>query len=564
MKASKRRFAPVALLTVLALLLVACGGGDDDKSGGDRSTTSSTAGETSGAGTLVLGAEQEFDCADWIASCAGAVWGLFTMQEHTIPRVFNYEKQGDDWVEVPSPLLVDMPTVSDVGGKQVVTYRINPGAVWSDGEPITSTDFKYTVDEIVNGEDVYDQTGYADIESVDDSDPKTAVVTFKKQYASWRALFAAAYGVLPAHILDGKDRAEEMADGYDWSGGPWIADWQKGVQVVLTPNPNYWGEKPKLQKVIFKFLADTASEFQAYKNGEVLAIYPEAQLDAIEQIKETTGDSNAYVTDETGNIEALWMNNAKFPFDSVAVRQAVGYALDRDAIVNRLFGDVGVTKAVQTLNPPIVSRYADRQAWSGYTLQPQRVEQIMTADGWKKGNDGVWAKDGKKAAFTVATTSGNQRRELTLQIVQEQLREQGFKVTIRNQEAGDLFGKALPNGDYQLVLYANVATSLDPGLCTIACSKNIPSKRNKFSGQNVQRINVPALDPLLETVDSSIDTAVRIDSSKKADQIMAQEQVSLPLDPLPNIVLWSKRIQGEVGDNPILGPFWNMNTWTVG
>jgi peptide/nickel transport system substrate-binding protein len=561
-KHSRRWIVLVAVVSALAMVVAACGG-SDDKSGSGSSTTAATSGEQSGPGTLVLGAEQEMECADWIASCAGSAWGVYVMEEHTIPRVFDYAKQGDDWVEVPSPLVTTMPTVADVGGKQVVTYTINPAAVWSDGEPITSTDFKYTAEQIRDGDDIYDKTGYTNIESVDDSNPKVAVVTFSESFAGWRQLFSALYGVFPSHLLQGKDRAKAMTNGYDWSGGPWIADWQKGVQVVLTPNPNYWGEKPKVQKVIFKFLADTAAEFQAFKSGEVLAIYPQPQLDAVAQIKKGLPDSNSFVTDDTANVEALWMNNAKFPLDSVAVRQAMAYSIDRDAIVARLFGDIGVTKAVQTLNPPIQSRYADTQAYAGYTLQPGKVESLMTGDGWAKGSDGIWAKNGKKASMTVITTTGNKRRELTEQIVQEQLKAQGFQISIKNQEAGDLFGTTLPAGNYQLGLYAQIATSLDPGLCTIACSQNIPSKANKNSGQNWQRINVPALDPLLQTVDTSIDNAVRIDSSKKADQVMAQEQVTLPLDPLPNIVLWSKRIQGAVGDNPILGPFWNMNTWTV-
>ena len=78
--------------------------------------------------------------------------------------------------------------------KQVVTYKINPDAKWSDGEPITSRDFKYTWDQIVTQQDIYDTTGYNLIESVDDSDPATAVVTYKSPYASWKGLFGAVSG----------------------------------------------------------------------------------------------------------------------------------------------------------------------------------------------------------------------------------------------------------------------------------------------------------------------------------------------------------------------------------
>lgn len=569
---TKRSLVLVALFAVLALVLAACGG-SSSKTGSKPSGGGTTGGKVPTGGTLVLGAEQEPDCADWIASCAGASWGLYTIQEHTMPRVFDYVKKNGAWTEVPSPLLAAMPVATTKGGKQVVTYKLNPKAVWSDGEPITSTDFKYTWTQIATGEDIYDKTGYQNIESVDASSPATVVVTFTAAdpakpsttgpYASWKALFAGLYGVFPSHLLEGKDRDAEMANGYSWSGGPWIAKWDKGVQVTLTPNARYWGEKPKLDKVIFKFLADTAAEFAAFKSNEVSAIYPQPQLDAVTEIQGGLSGANSYFTADTGNVEALWVNNAKAPFDSKAVRQAFAYAISRDVIVNRLFGALGVKKAVQTLNPPILSKYADLTAYSNYKLNLSKVNSLMQGDGWTKNASGIWEKGGQAANLEIKSTAGNKRRELTEQILQEQLKAAGFSLTISNQKAGDLFGTQLPAGDYQLSLYAQVATSLDPGLCSIACSANIPTDANGNAGQNWQRIDVAALDPLLRKVDTSIDDSVRVKSSKAADKVMAEDQVSLPLDPLPNILLWSKKIVGPVADNPVLGMFWNVNQWGV-
>jgi len=146
-----------------------------------------------------------------------------------MPRVFDYAKKNGVWTEVPNILVTKAPTVKTVGGKQVVTYDLNPKAVWSDGQPITATDFKYTWDQIAHGTDIYDTTGYDKIESVDDSKPAQPVVTFKEPYASWKGLFGGGlYGIFPSHILQGKDRDAAMKDGYDWSGGPWLAKWTKG------------------------------------------------------------------------------------------------------------------------------------------------------------------------------------------------------------------------------------------------------------------------------------------------------------------------------------------------
>jgi peptide/nickel transport system substrate-binding protein len=483
------------------------------------------------------------------------------MQAHTMPRSFEMVKENGDWVYKPSNLLQGEPTLQ-VGPPQVVTYKINPAAKWSDGVPITSTDFKYTWDQVANGKSIYDRTGYQDIQGVDDSKPDTAVVTYKKSYGGWKGLFGGQYGVFPSHILQGKDRDALMKDGYNWSGGPWlIQSWQKGVSVTLVPNANYWGQKPHLDKVIFQFVPDTASEFQAFKTGQVQAIYPQPQPDAVAAIQGGLPDANATYTADTANLEALWFNNAKFPFDSKAVRQAVGYALDRNAIVQRLFGPVGVKSPMQTLDPPILKQFTDTSAWSQYKLDLRKVDQLMTGDGWTKGSDGLWAKGGKTADIEIKTTAGNKRRELTEQIVQDQLKTAGFKVTTNNQKAGDLFGTQLPAGDFAVGLYAQVATQLDPADCALFCSANIPTAANGNSGQNWQRVNIPAVDPLLSTVDSALDVSARATADKQAMKILADNNVALPIDPLPNILLWSKRIVGDVADHPIFSMFWNMNTW---
>jgi len=552
---------------ILAIVLAACGSSSGSKSGGDgtSTTTKAAATPTSGNGTLVIGAEQEMDCADWIASCAGSSWGVWEMEEHTMPRVFEYEKDASGtWQNVPSILMAEMPTVTQVNGKQTVTYKINPNAVWSDKEPITSEDFKYTWEQIAKGKDIYDKSGYDKIESVDSSDPKTAVVTFSSPYGSWPGLFGGGlYGLLPSHILEGKNRSKMMAGGYDFSGGPWIAKWHHGVDVTLTPNPNWYGNKPKLSKVIFRFVPDTAAEFQAFKSGEVLAIYPQPQLDAVDAIKKGLPNSQKQITTETPNAEALWMNNDKFPFDSLAVRQAFAYSIDRKAIVERLFGDLGVDTPQNSLNPPIQSEYQDNAAFAVYELNTDKVNSLMTGDGWKKNGSGIWAKNGKAATITINSTTENKRRELTEQVIQQQARDAGFDVKIKNQTAADLFGKTLPQGTYQLGLYAQVATSLEPGLCSIACSTNIPSKANDNSGQNWQRINVPGLDEQLQIVDTSSDKQARITASKAGDKLMGDNMVSLPIDPLPNISLWSNRIQGVKGDNPIFAMFWNLDEWSL-
>lgn len=557
----------LASVFALSLLAAACGDDEDDDaspSGTEAEGPESTEGASGNqGGTLVIGAEQEPDCADWISSCAGASWGYWTMNVHTMPRSFDVVQDGDVWTYEPSILLDGEPEL-ETDPQQVVTYHIAEEAVWNDGTPISCADYAYTWDQIANGTDIYDRTGYANISGVECPDEKTAVVTFETPFAGWKGLFGGGYGIFPSHLLEGQDRNAMMANGYDFSGGPWvIEEWAKGDSVTLVPNDNYWGDKPLLDSVVFRFVADTAAEFQAFNAGEVSMIYPQPQIDVIDQINAGISDAESYFTPDTGNIEALWMNNAAFPFDSLAVRQAFAYALDRDAIVERLFGGLDINEAHNSLNPPLMARFTDLDAFAGYTQDLAQVDELMTGDGWTKNGDGIWEKDGQAANIEFITTAGNARRELTQEIVIEQARAAGFNVTVANQEAGTFFGETLPQGNYQLGLYAQVLTSPDPSLCNLFCSQNVPTPENEFSGQNWQRVNIPELDPLLTEVDTNLDDEARAEAQREADAILAENLVSLPLDPLPNIVLWKSNIEGEISDHPTQGPFWNMNTWSL-
>jgi peptide/nickel transport system substrate-binding protein len=560
----------LALLSALVFILAACGGDDDDDGTAEGDDTENPTGDDDGevpeGGTLIIGAEQEPDCVAWIKSCAGASWGTWTIGVATMPRAWDLVDKGDDeWVsEFNADLLASEPVIDEETDpdKPTITYEINPDAQWSDATPITCDDFAFTVEQIRDGEDIYDKTGFTDIESVDCPDDKTVVLNLSQPYAGWQAYFGALYGVLPKHILEGQDILEAMADGYDWSGGPWIANWNKGVEITLTPNENWWGEKPKLDEVIFKIQADTAAEFASFQNREVAFIYPQPQPDVMDAMEAGLEGAEVDFSKRTASNEALWMNNESPPLDDVAVRQAIAYGIDRGEMINQLFGPLGITEPMQSLNPQVLADWSE-PAWEIYQKDLDKVDELMTGAGWEKNGDGIWEKDGEPATLVLKSTAGNARRELTGQILQDQLGEAGFALTLDYQEAGDLFGDQLPNGDFNIAVYAQVLTALTPGQCNLFCTVNIPSAENDFSGQNWTRTSIAELDPILAELDKTLDEARQQELGKEADQIQADNVVSLPFDPLPNIAIWNDTVKGPVGDNPILGPFWNLHQMGV-
>ncbi len=558
MKLPKYVVTTVALFALLSMSLAACG---------SNGTTGNNAASN---GTLVVGADQEPDCLDWISTCSGSSWGSWAALVTTLPQAYISHAATSDsgaYVYEPSPLLAGEATVA-AGSQQIITYNLNPEAVWSDGVAITSADFKYTYDQIMTGKDIYDTTGYANIDSVATPDLQTVVVTYKEVFAGWKALFGGGYGILPAHILEGKNRNAVMKDGYSFSGGPWRLDggesaWEKGVSITLVPNEKYWGTKPSIKKVVFRFITDTSALFQAFKAGEVDFLYPQPQPDWFPAIKGGIDGATIKSTADTSSVEALWLNNSKPPFDNESVRKAIAYSLDRDAVVKHLFGPLGVDKAWQSFNPPIVAAYADPAGFSGYTLDLAKVAELMSSQGYAKGSDGYWAKDGAKLSFTLKTTVGNKRRELTAQILQSAFKDAGFEMKIKTEDAGVLFGQTGPSGDFQMALWAMVATGPEPGNCSIFCSKNIPTEANGNSGNNWTHTDVVGLDELLTAIDIELNEAKRIEISKKSDLLTGLSATSIPLDPLPNTLIYRNNIHGPLADNATLGPFWNMNLWTL-
>lgn len=516
-------------------------------------------------GAIVIGAEQEPDCADWIATCAANIWGSYTMRTPTLPTAFDTREADGVWQLVPSDLLDGEPTVevSD-SGTQTITYRINPDAVWSDGEPITGEDFVYTGLEIRDGDDIFDKTGYSLIESIEAPDEKTAVVTMSEEYGNWRVLFSGDYSVLPQHLLEGEDRAAIMKDGYDFSGGPWkIEAWNKGESVTLVPNKRYWGEQPKLERVTFQFITDTAAAFQALKSGQVQALYPTPQLDALSQIEAGVPNTRIDVDPESGNLEALWINNEAAPFDSQAVRQALGFAIDRPAIVERLYGELGVSEAQQSFLTPLNADFASDE-FARYSLDLSRVDELMTGDGWTKNSDGIWAKDGEIAEFRITSHAGNKRRELTEQVLQSQLADAGFSLRIANATGADIFSKLAPEGDFDLGLWTIIDTTPQPALAASFTQGAIPSEENGYSGINFVRTRIDGLDELLFTVERSVDRDVRREASLEAEKLIAEGVPGIPVATVPNILMTNERIGGPVAINPSEGPFWNLEEWTIG
>jgi peptide/nickel transport system substrate-binding protein len=261
--------------------------------------------------------------------------------------------------------------------------------------------------------------------------------------------------------------------------------------------------------------------------------------------------------------EGLWINADQFPMDSQAVRQAVAYATDREAIVEQVVvPSINEGRVLESFIVPTFRNFYE-PAFEQYTPDPAQVDQLMTGDGWEKNGSGTWEKGGKTASFEVNTTAGNESRARTLQLWQSQLEQVGFDVTIKPLDADLFFGDRLPKGQFTVGLFASVGTP-DPGLCVIFCSENIPKKSNKFSGQNVTRTDDEAIDSTWEAVDVTLDEAERVNQAKAGQTALAEYVASIPLFQTPTMFIWNaEKLGGRIEDNTVMGPFFTMNEWVL-
>jgi peptide/nickel transport system substrate-binding protein len=536
-----------ALLVGLAMVAAACGGGDDE--GGD------TGGEAQiqEGGTLSYAADQEqagFNpntSKDNLFALSNIVTGIY-------PSVFNLHP--DFTVKLNTDFMDSAELTTQ--DPQTVVYKIKQDAVWSDGTPVSADDFILwweNCNETDKKADCVSTTGYKDIESVTGSDGgKTVTTVYKNEFADWQSLFSQY--IIPSHYV--KEQPGGWNTGLDKnpekipSAGPFIVEsYTPGQSLTIARNDKYWGPKPHLDKIVYRFLPESTTQPAALQNQEVDLIYPQPQLDQVQVVKG--------IPDVTSQINfGLSFEHLDFNFKNElladpAVRKAFATGLNIQQIVDRTvkqFSDKATVlgNRIWMNNQP---EYQDHigQYGKGDTAG---AEKLLTDAGYTKGSDGIYAKGGKKLSFNISTTAGNQLRETQEQLIQAQAKEFGMEIKIKNAEADVLFGEWLPEGNFDISNFAWVSTPFFAGNQPIYSTG---------SAQNYGSYSNPEVDQMFTQAVAELDRNAMVELSNQIDQKLYDDMVSLPLYQKPTFIAWRNTFVG-IGDNTTSqGPFWNANLW---
>jgi peptide/nickel transport system substrate-binding protein len=434
-------------------------------------------------------------------------------------------------------------------------------AVWSDGRPVVGADLRATWQVFINPQNnVISRAGWEDIRSVTASGKKATIV-FKKPYASWEALVST--GVYPAHVIAGKNMNETFLNSVPVSSGPWrFQSWQKGTQLTVVKNARYKaGPAMKLDRVVFRYILDTNARFQALKSGEGQVMEPQPQL----QIAEFMRDSKFKVDRQIGfayeHIDLQYGPQGHPALKLPYVRQALIAGMNRTQVAATLYKDIapGLPRLDSLIFKPFEKNY--KKPFAQHPFSQQKVISLLKGKGCTGGPDRPSANNNAifscpnvgKLSFRFFTTTGNQLRALTFEIVQRQLKSVGIELQPRFQVGGTLFGTTLPSGDWDLIMFTYVQ---DP------TSKNVANDTYGCGGsQNYGNYCDRKVSSLLNKAAVNLDTAQREKLLNDAEAIMAKQVPSIPMYARPIYVIRANGVKGPVVNPTQEGSPWNVSTW---
>ncbi|MGH9000172.1 MAG: ABC transporter family substrate-binding protein [Acidimicrobiia bacterium] len=561
----------LAVLLCLVLVAGACGGDDDDgaEAGSGENTeeaeetetetgdSQAAGGEITEGGTLVFGADQDF---------GGFNTGLSKNNQLAASLVMRHiwssgYRVRPDFTLEPWILAKEAEVVSEA--PFTVEWTLRDNAMWSDGTPVTSSDMEFAA-LVCNGKneeaDCVSTSGYDLITKLTKPTDKTIRAEFSQVYSDYEGLM----GTFPSHIIK-RDFGEGIAnmvkgwnegfqDSPGASNGPFtLATRERGVSLTLERNDTFWGSKPHLDRIIFRFLPDSGSQITALDNAEVDMINPQPQLDQVSTVEEMADVNSIIGFGPT--FEHLTFNFENEFLAIPEVRQAIALGVDRQAIVNRLMKPFS-EKASTLGNRIIVSTQAGYEAHGQEYARAdvEKAQALLEEAGFEKSGT-YYEKDGKELELRLSTTAGNALRERQGVFIQAQLKRIGINIRIDNSSPPDLFNKRLPDGDFDIANFAWVGSVFPAPAVKQIYGTGSDSNYSNYSNPRVDELGLKAL--------ATVDETEKLAVLNQIDELLWEGLPNLPLYQKPTFLAYSEKFANIEDNTTNESPFWNSEEWAV-
>src|SRR5499426_1742689 len=485
-------------------------------------------------------------------------------------------------------LAADVPSPQNGGVSKdglSVTWRLKKNVTWHDGKPFTADDVVFNW-EYVNDPGTAAVTigPYRDISKIDKLDSHTVKLTFKSPTPFWSTAFCGPTGmIIPKHLFQAfkGDKSREAPTNLKPVGtGPYrFVDFKPGDIVRGELNPTYHvANRPFFDQIEMKGGGDAPSAARAVlQTGEFDYAWNMQVEDEILKRWEQGGRGRADIV-SGGNIEHIQLNNTdpwtevdgerssiktKHPtLSDPAVRQALNVLVDRGSVQEEIYGRTGIATA-NFVNAP--ARYVSKN--TKWEFNVEKANQILDAAGWKRGADGIRAKDGKKLKF-VYQTSINAPRQKTQQIVKQACTRAGIDVELKSVTANVFFSSdpanldTFPHFSTDLQMFTTTMTQPDPQrFMDQFVSWEVASKENKWAGRNPTRWRNEEYDRTWKAAEAEMDPVKRAALFIKMNDLLIQNIVVIPVVFRPRVAAVSNRMR-DVVQSGWDGDFWALAYWS--
>ncbi|MBV8542354.1 MAG: ABC transporter family substrate-binding protein [Pseudonocardiales bacterium] len=462
---------------------------------------------------------------------------------------------------------------------QVVTYRIKPNVRWSDGQPWGCRDF-YLAWLAGSGATPYftpATTRGLDRVTAGCRDGNTFVETYRSPYADWRRNYI-DQAVLPAHILERETGIADITtltptsapadlkkagDFWNsaWTGfnagtmpasGPYRFDSSTSSErTVLTQNKAWVGSPGGPAMIVLTSVADGAAAVLGLANRQFTVVQPPADPLLADRLRALSG--RGVIFEERGGptVEHLDLDLAGPLFRDPVVRTAFAQCVDRNKLVDDLVR--GVRPDAQPLGSlaflPGERAYVD--LYSGTMVaDAQKAQVTLERAGWVLGTDGVYSRAGRRLSFAISH-DGSPAHSREVELIRTQCRQAGMEIADGAASGG--LGDAVVRGRFDVALTTSAGTSRVWSL----------ADRYGTNGElNHQHYSNPEVDAALGIAETEYSESTRTDALAKADRLLADDLVSLPLFQVPLMWAYTSNID-SVYRHASDGVTWNANEWTV-
>lgn len=387
------------------------------------------------------------------------------------------------------------------------TFKLRSGVKFHNGKPLTSADVKYTFDTLmVKGFESPKSADFVrDVASVETPDPQTVIFHCKNPYPGLPNSVVAV-GIIPENSGDAQAKTPVGTGPFKFTS--YISD----QEVTLSANEEYFGGKPNFKVLRIKIVTDNSTRESELRKGSVdLAINADFEPVTVESLKKAQG-LKVVQTDGT-NLTHLALNVTDPILKDVRVRQALAYAIDREAIIRDLL--LGQAKPANSVLP--ASHWAFESGATVYNYDPEKAKKLLDEAGRKA--------DGDKPRFklTLKTSTISSTRKIA-EMMQEQMRRVGIDLEVQPLDNGKL-NQDINEGNYQLYTRIMVGGNQSPDIFRFAYhSRSIPP-----NGQNRMRYNNPQVDKLLDE---------SLLAPRERQQAIYSEVQKILSNDLPQIYLW--------------------------